>query len=168
MSSLQTTQPQRLISALLSKGDERWYAFTLVYQLTMFWSPWSTSGATIIVSVVLLQIDQLCLSPKLQVAMRTRMLIFFWQIWLLRLRFSWLTMALMWQHDLAVHGVKFLIPSNTNGKDQLLKKEVEESTRLAWVCMELCWTGYQTIKEWSIPSYMYITYIIQFISIKFP
>ena len=33
--------------------------------------------------------------------------------------------------DLAVHGVKLLMPSFTKGKDQLSKKEVEESRRLA-------------------------------------
>ena len=35
--------------------------------------------------------------------------------------------------DLAVRGVKLLMPSFTNGKDQLSMKEVEESRRLARV-----------------------------------
>ena len=62
-------------------------------KLQCFEAFWLTSGATIVLSLLLLQMDQLCFYPKLGVAMHltkkyTRMLIS-WQIWVWRLHLSW-------------------------------------------------------------------------------
>ena len=74
----------------------------------------------------------------------------------------------MWLHDLAVFGVKLLIPSYTKGKHQLSQNAVGES-RLVWLWVHVEQVIRKLGKEVHHPTCTSYTYTVLKISlIKFP